>query len=123
MGIYHKRSEADEQMVVVRYLKAKYPQALFTISPQGMKLPIRLAAKFKRMGYRAGTPDIQILEPRQGYHGLFIELKMPRGRTTESQREFISELFRRGYKAVVCFGASAACEVIDEYLKPFGSPP
>ena len=65
---YRKRKESDEQIAVANYLRIKYSDILFTISPEGMRLTIGQAVKFKKMGYRRGTPDLMIFEPRQGHH-------------------------------------------------------
>jgi hypothetical protein len=54
---------------------------------------------------------------RGGYHGLYIELKTGKGRTSESQDWWIDKLTIEGYKAVVCRGWEAAKDMIEEYLK------
>lgn len=111
------KNEDIIQMVVVRHLKTHYPAALFTISPSGMRLPIGVARKFKMMGYRAGTPDLLIFEPKGNYHGLFIELKSEGGRASPEQKMFSAELIQRGYCCMLCFGAATAIYEIDRYMK------
>ena len=112
-----RNEEYHIQVAVVQWLRVQYPNALFTISPSGMKLPIGVAVKLKRMGYVAGTPDIMILEPRGGFHGLFVELKAPAGRMTPEQKCFLEELNKRGYLATVCFGFDEAMSTITSYMK------
>lgn len=104
------------QMAVVRYIHRRYPDMLFTISPSGMRLPIGVARKFKMMGYRAGTPDLIILEPRGDFHGLFIELKTAKGKASPEQRQFAADLLMRGYCSLLCFGHMEAIREIDRYM-------
>lgn len=97
--------------------KGKYPM-LEDIhhSPNGGKRNIREAAKFKRMGTRAGFPDLFLAYPNKKYNGLFVELKAPGGRATEKQKEWINKLNSRGYYAKVCIGFEEAKNTILEYL-------
>jgi hypothetical protein len=49
--------------------------------------------------------------------GLFIEMKRTKGgRTSEEQREWIAELNKAGYRAVVCKGWEEARDEIMKYL-------
>ena len=54
---------------------------------------------------------------RQGYHGLFIELKFGKGRTSAAQREWLDALAFEGYRVEVCYGFYEAKGVIEEYLR------
>lgn len=110
--------EYNIQVAVVNYIRNNFPNILLTISPSGMKLPIGVATKLKRMGYLAGTPDLIILEPSNSFHGLFIELKTKTGVKSDSQKYFIEELSRRGYCAKFCFGYDEAISAINAYLLP-----
>ena len=100
--IYRKRNESDLQISVANWFRMQYPRALWTICPAGIKLPVWIGAKFKAMGYRQGSHDIIILEPRGGYHGMTIELKMPGGKATPEQVDFQREASERGYYSVTC---------------------
>lgn len=111
-----KNEETRIQVAVANWLKLVHPKVCFTISPSGMKLPIWIAMMLKAMGYRSGTPDLLIFEPRGGYFGLFVELKTEKGVTSANQKEMLNELEARGYKAAVCFGYEVAIQFIDKYL-------
>jgi hypothetical protein len=111
-------SEDMEHICTVNHIRTTWPAALFTISPSGMKLPKSVAMKFSAMGYRAGTPDILILEPKGKYHGLLVEMKIQKGgKVSPEQTRFIEEAQARGYYAVVCCGAQIAIHVIDAYME------
>lgn len=73
---------------------------LFCASAGGMRTNIRTAINMKRAGYKKGFPDIQILEPRGQFHGMFIEIKCGTYPTNE-QKEWREELTKRGYFAVI----------------------
>lgn len=110
--------EENEQAAVVAFLRERYPDALFTIAPNGMKLPPSVAIKIHNMGYRAGTPDIMIFEKRGGYGALFVEMKTTRGGTVSpAQKAFREALLARGYQSVICAGAGAARLTITEYME------
>lgn len=79
------------------------------------------------MGTKAGFPDLFVFVPKGGYHGLFIELKTPKGKTadgktrragevSDNQEMMIELLSSQGYKAVVCYGYDEAVQAIKEYL-------
>lgn len=111
------RSEASHQFSVVRHISIYYPDCLFTISPNGMKLPASVAIKFKLLGYRKGTSDIMIFEARKGYNGLFIEMKKRKGgKRSDDQKKFCQDALDRGYKAVFADGSTVAIAFIEDYL-------
>lgn len=71
-------------------------------------------------GVKSGVPDIFLPYPMQGFHGLFIEMKYGRNKTTENQDDYIAYLKRAGYCVEICYSFEAAKEIILEYL---GLPP
>jgi hypothetical protein len=114
-----KMDESKIQEAVVNYIRWNLQGVLYTASAGGMRTSMSQARKMKRMGYTAGTPDLCILEPKGGYHGLFIELKTPKGRPDPdgNQDRFIAGLKCRGYAACFCYGHQEAIAVIDHYMK------
>jgi hypothetical protein len=74
------------------------------------------AVKMVRMGYRAGTPDVMVFEPRGVYLGLFIEFKAPGGTISDSQRDFLREAGVRGYKGAFCFSTVEGITALQTYL-------
>ena len=72
----------------------------------------------KKQGVKPGVSDL-FLPWNNGQHcGLFIEMKRQGGRISEKQSEFISDMNKSGYKAVVCYGAEQAINALQKYLKP-----
>jgi hypothetical protein len=69
------------------------------------------------MGYTNGTPDLLIFEPRQRFHGLFIELKAEKGVASDDQLKFIAKASFNDYATAVCWGYEEAIKTIDKYLR------
>jgi len=105
------------QTTFIHWLRCNHPDLLFTIAPSGMKLPIGVAVRMKKMGYSAGTPDVMIFRPSGDYHGLFIELKTERGKLSPEQKEWSSRLNAMNYKSVVCRSVADAIMEVLKYLK------
>ena len=117
-------SEAEEQMAVIKWaelMSNKHPCLKWLYHcPNGGSRNVVEAANLKRMGVKAGVPDLCLPFPFQRHHGLYIEMKTDKGRPTAAQREYLSWLNQAGYKAVVCHGAEEAIEVIWGYLDERG---
>ena len=84
--------------------------------PNGGKRDMTTAARLKAAGVKPGVPDITLDVPRNGYHGLRIELKYGRNKPTSEQQDWLKHLNDAGYKAVVCYGAEEAIREIKEYM-------
>jgi len=93
--------EAFLQEQFVHWLDAK--GILFTSFMTGnIKISRFAAAMKKRLGVKAGMPDILIFQPTKKYHGLFIELKASDGDTDNPKQLWWKEkLNKRGYLAVI----------------------
>lgn len=116
-----KRGEDTEQMGVIEWANwntGRFPelQLLFHV-PNGGKRNAAEAARFKAMGVKAGVPDLCLPVPRNGFAGLYIEMKYGKNRTTKEQEKWIMALRQQGYKAVVCYGGIAATKEIESYLQ------
>lgn len=105
---------------VADYLRLQYPNILFThIANERQTSPMR-GAKLKRMGVRAGMPDIMIFKRAMlsvEYYGLAIELKIRPNKVTEKQLECMDGLLRAGWQFVICYDFDEAKNIIDLYLK------
>lgn len=112
--------EHDEQSALFRwafFAMAKHHElSLLYAIPNGGHRHKAVAKRMKAEGVRAGVPDLCLPVPRNGYHGLYVEMKAGRGRPTHQQQRWIDALACQGYKAVVCYGWQHAKNVIEEYL-------
>lgn len=109
-----KSQEAIEQCQVIRYCDwRKIP--VYHV-PNGGKRNAKEAAHLKEQGVRAGVPDLCFPVPMNGYHGLYIEMKAGKNKTTQAQDEWLELLSKNGYMTAVCYGFSEAVAVIDKYF-------
>ena len=85
--------------------------------PNGGARHVAVAAKLKAEGVKRGVPDVCLPVSRGGYHGLWIELKAPGGRTSEAQDWWIARLLREGYLVQVVTGEwTEAKTIVERYL-------
>ncbi|MEC8055725.1 MAG: VRR-NUC domain-containing protein [Pseudomonadota bacterium] len=114
-------TEDQEQMTVMswahrtKFKDGRLSDYLFHI-PNGGSRNIIEATKLKKMGVKAGVPDLQLIVPNGEVHGLWIELKSKKGKLQPSQRLMIQRLEAQGYLCKVCFGADEAINEIKKYL-------
>lgn len=125
-----KHIEYDLQKAVCKYLSIQYPDVLFlsdTIA--AVKLTMPQAARNKAIQCKDfKCPDLLILEPRAGYHGLFIELKTETpykkdGEIKASQydhlklqSETLKKLMSKNYLALFAWDFDKIKQNIDDYI-------
>ena len=112
--------EAAEQEALFRWaawMENRYPELglLFHIHNGGSR-DRREAAKLKAQGVKPGVPDLFLPVARNGFHGLWIELKAGTGKASANQLQWIGDLCEQGYQAVVCWGWEQARKTIELYL-------
>lgn len=113
-------TEAQEQKFLFQWAmlaEREYPdiQLLHHI-PNGGKRNAREAASLKKQGVKAGVPDLCLPVARDGYHGLYIELKVGRNKTSENQNKWLEMLMKQKYRVAVCYGWREAADIIEDYL-------
>jgi len=113
-------SEHHEQCALVQWAMMqggpmRDARKLFAI-PNGGRRDAITGARMRREGVKRGVPDLCLPVARKGRHGLYIELKTARGRTTPEQREMIEQLREDGYEVAVCRGWEQARLVVEDYL-------
>lgn len=124
----HAKEDTIHQQVA-DYLKLRYPDVIFrTDFAAGIKMTLGQATKHKRLQQGRAYPDLFIAEPRNGYHGLYLELKrdgtsvyLRNGELSANphfreQADTLNALQDRGYAACFAIGFDNAKQVIDEYL-------
>jgi len=113
--------EAIEQAKVVAWARANennYPYLwMLHNSLNGVKLSKTQAGKAKASGMLSGVPDLFLPLPKNGHHGLYIEMKSEKGRLTENQQWFLSNAESLGYKTAVCYSANEAIKRIEDYYE------
>lgn len=111
-------TEHEEQVMLFKWAAMRRDLDVMYAIPNGGHRDIRVAARLKQEGVKAGVPDICIPIARGGHHGLYIELKRRKnGRVSPDQLKWLDALMREGYACAVCCGWEAARDVINEYLE------
>lgn len=77
---------------------------------------IQAGVRLKRKGVKSGVPDILIFEPRNGYAGLAIELKVGTNKASENQKRWQQELQKRNWKTLISNDIDAVINTIYSYL-------
>lgn len=74
------------------------------------------AAHLKQQGVKAGVPDICLPVARHDFHGLYIEMKAGKNKTTQKQNEWLIALKEQGYKTAVCYSSEEAIALLEKYF-------
>ena len=112
-------SEHQQQVTVMQWaalMVNKYPFIdLLHAIPNGGARHIAVAKKLKAEGVKAGVPDLCLPVARGGYHGLYIEMKDKTGKVSNSQAWWIERLRQNKYRVEVCYSATEAIKVLEDY--------
>ncbi len=110
-----KYEEDKIQMSVAKYLDLL--DVLWFHPANERKTSIQQGVRLKKKGVKSGVPDVMILESNDTYKGLAIELKTAKGRLTDNQKKWLSDLQDNGFSCYVCRSFDDAKEKIDEFFK------
>lgn len=124
------KKEENLQLAISKYIRMQYPAAIFNCDlASGMKLPIWIAGKAKSQRSSKGQPDLIILEPRDKYHGLCLELKkdmdsvylkdgvtLKKSEHLQEQQQILCRLSDKGYCAQFSCGFDNTKMIIDWYF-------
>ena len=120
VGVMYRVNEHDEQAALIQWAGLQrriYPELrlLFAI-PNGSLRHKVVAQKLRAEGVKAGVPDLCLPVARGGYHALFLELKIPGGRLSRAQAEWLRALRRAGNYSQVVFGQDQARQVLIQHV-------
>lgn len=116
-------TEAEEQKWLFEWAEMmslqRWPElALMYHCPNGGSRNKIEAARLKQQGVKAGVPDIFLPVARNGWHGLYIEMKRKAGSMVSmEQKLWIDKLRIQHYRVEVCRGFNAAANVIEAYME------
>jgi len=114
-----KLTEHQEQSLLIKWFRLQhkaFAKCLWAIPNGGMR-NMGTAIKLKQEGVIAGVPDLFLMIPKNGWHGMFIEMKAKGGKLQPNQQEFMGIATLLGYQSVVCYGFEDAKDLIQEYLQ------
>ena len=113
------RSEHSDQVLLVMHLRTFYPKVLVAAVPNGAATGGLQRVRLVAEGLLPGFPDLCVLEPHGGFHGLFVEMKSLKATAvvSEAQKRVHRVLIARGYRVLVCYGYASAKSQVIKYLE------
>lgn len=129
---HNRHDEDDLQMRCVSRFDEFFNRYRLMLNhcPSEGRRSMRDGVRFKKMGLRAGYPDLVLHLPRHGYGCLGIELKTPKGAQSETQRMMQEEWTRNGNLYMVIRSVEQFLALCHWYIKgegelvlPEASPP
>ncbi len=111
-----KSIEHIEQVKVVQHFRAFYPEIIIAAIPNGGDRTASERVRLHSEGVLAGMPDLCVLEAKNGFHALFVEMKTKAGVVSAKQSAVGLQLNAKGYRSVVARSAAEAIKTIEEYL-------
>ena len=113
-------TESVEQQCLFRWAafqSGRFPElALLYHVPNGGSRKKAEAGRFRAEGVKAGVPDLCLPVARNGKHGLYVEMKWGKNKTTGEQDWWLEQLRQQGYETAVCWTAEEAMDTIAGYL-------
>lgn len=116
-------SEFTHQREFITWLRVAHPKyaTCTRLSLNGIPLPSTVAGRIinqaKACGMVNAESDLFIAAPAHGCHGIFIEMKKPKGKATDEQLEYLESMAEFGYATAVCYSSQDAIDTFSEYLK------
>lgn len=102
-----RHEESEIQQSCVRWFRYAYPQYIILSIPNGGSRNVIEAANLKKEGALAGASDLMIIAERKV---LFVEMKTPKGRQQQTQKDFQRRVEVLGHRYVVCHS-------LDEFMR------
>jgi len=121
-----KHAESKLQIACVTWFRLQYPNEVLFAIPNGGQRNAITAKILKAEGTLAGVADLFLAKKKHfklnGHmfvesSGLFIEMKIDKGRQAPSQIEFQKAVEGKGYKYIICRSFDEFKAEIDNYLK------
>lgn len=111
------RGESKLQIECVKWFRYQYPNLILFHIPNGGRRDEITAQIMKAEGVLPGVSDLLLMEPRNNFTGMFIEMKFDKNGLTQDQIKFFLAAEKRKYKCVVCKTVDSFMKEIETYLK------
>jgi hypothetical protein len=114
-----KHLEDQIQASFFQWLQLQYPKLFkycFHI-PNGGYRNILEATRLKRQGVKSGVADVFVMIPNDDFGGLWIEFKTPKGKQTETQKEFEQNCIEMCYDYQIAHSLEEAQRILKTYME------
>lgn len=109
-------SEHGEQVALFQAL-ALHPECKWIHAiPNGGYRSKTTAVNLRNEGVKKGVWDLFCCYPRNGFHGMYVEMKYGKNKLTPEQETFRSHCEAQGYKTYVAYSWFEAYTAIMDYL-------
>lgn len=109
--------ESSLQIHCVKWFRYEHPDMVLFSIPNGGKRSAITAKIMKAEGQMSGVADLFLMYPHHGYHGLWIEMKVGKGKQSESQVYFQQRAELFGYKYTIARTFEEFITIVTDYLK------
>ncbi len=111
--------ESELQQACVKYFRMQFRfHALYLFAIPNGGIRSRLEASIMQgEGVTPGVADLFLALPSGPFHGLFIEIKSPKGRISENQAHFFSRQRTVGYQCQFCNSIDGFISIVNDYMK------
>lgn len=113
-----KHDESRLQQACVKWFRLQYAQlasCLFAI-PNGGRRDKVTASIMKGEGVLAGVADLFLMKSNGEFHGLWIEMKTPKGRQSDSQKSFEQTAKSQNYEYKIARDMEEFQFAINDYI-------
>ena len=110
-------SESKLQISMVKWFSFFYPKRFLMAIPNGGNRNPITGAILKAEGVRAGVADLFLMEAVAPFNGLWVEVKIEKGKQSDKQKEFERIATERNYKYIVVRTMDQFRDGINEYLQ------
>lgn len=105
--------ESEIQQSCVRWFRYAFPHYIILSIPNGGSRNVIEAANLKKEGALAGASDLMVIAERRV---LFIEMKKPKGRQSQLQKEFQHRVEVLGHRYVICYSLDDFMQKVKDWL-------
>jgi hypothetical protein len=115
------KSEDIDHINLINWFHHEFPELAddFHHFANERKCSVMEGRLLKRKGVKKGVYDFFLGLACDNYHGLWVELKVGKGKLSPEQMAFGARKTQRGYVAVAVWGFEAAKQAILAYLKSY----
>ena len=112
-----KHEEHYIQSTFVQWFRLNHKRHIVYAVPNGDKRSMLTAVRLKKEGVLAGVPDLHIL--LDNGKSFFLEIKTEKGKLNKNQKSTISEIEKRGYAVLVCYGIDDIIKQVNDTINNY----